>query len=79
MKFSGHFKNDELVFQPYLVEDSHQLELWYQRETSGELKIGKFSYSFDFTAMTQCNTRTGKVRKIKRSQNEEEMTPTTAC
>ena len=73
------FQNDELVFQPYSAEDSHQLELWYQRETSGELKIGKFSYSFDFTAMTQCNTHTGKVRKIKRSQNEEEMTPTTAC
>ena len=29
--------------------------------------------------MTQRNTCTGKVRKIKRSQNEEEMTPTIAC
>ena len=73
------FQNDELVFQPYSAEDSHQLEIWYQSETSGELKIGKFSYSFDFTAMTQCNTRTGNVRKIKRSQNEEEMSPTIAC
>ena len=73
------FQNDELVFQPYSAEDSHQLELWYQSGTSGELKIGKFSYSFDFTAMTQCNTRTGNVRKIKRSPNEEEMTPTTTC
>ena len=73
------FQNDELVFQPYSAEDSHQLEFWYQTETSGELKIGKFSYSFDFTAMTQYNTRTGKIRKIKRSQDEDEVNPVTAC
>ena len=73
------FQDDELVFQPYSAKDSRELECWYQSGTSGELKIGKFSYSFDFTAMTQRNTYTGNVRKINRSQSRDEITLTSGC
>ena len=60
------FNNDKGEYQEYSEEHSQQLEEWYQSGTNGRLAIRKFTYSFDFENMTQCNTRTKTTRNIKR-------------
>ena len=65
------FQNDQSAFQPYTIQDSQQLESWYQTGTTGVLNIGNFNYSFDFTTMTQCNTQTGKIRVMKRTPQDD--------
>ena len=68
------FQNDQSAFQPYLIQESQQLESWYQNGTTGVLNIGNFTYSFDFTTMTQCNTKTGKIRVMKRTLQDDLIT-----
>ena len=69
------FQNDRLAFQPYAAEESEQLELWYQTGNTGKLKIGKFTYAFDFNTMTQHNTQNGKTRGMKRTLGDEKTAP----
>ena len=74
-KLLWHFENDTMQFQPYTSEDSEQLEEWYQSKLSGgRLTIHGNTYSFDFDQMQQCNVVTGKLRKIKRGDNAEDVT-----
>ena len=55
-----------------LPHDSSQLEAWYQLDNRqpGTLRIGKFTYSFDFENMRQKNTTTSNARQIRRQAQE---------
>ena len=71
-----YFQNDSQEFQPYLPEDSKQIEEWYQSGSqSNALTIRRNTYSFDFTTMQQCNMLTGNKRVIKREGNDSEIIP----
>ena len=65
-----HYQDDNKVFQPYTPSDSEQLEEWYQNDESGQLRIGSYTYAFDFTNMTQRNVRIGTTRSIQRVSQE---------
>ncbi len=66
-----YFQNDSMQFQPYSIQDSTQLEKWYESGSiDGRLTIFGNVYSFDFNGMKQTNTSTGKVCAIKREGKE---------
>jgi len=64
------WKDDDGKYYLYQPEDNKILREKSLRSSSCNLKIGRFNYVIDFSSMTQTNTRTDKVRTIKRVTND---------
>ena len=60
------YRNDEKEFTPYTTQQSEEIEQKFQSNSSTLLLIDKNVYTLDFTAMTQSNAVTKKMRKIER-------------
>ena len=62
------FEGNRNMMIPFDSESSKLMEAKFQSgsDRGASLNIGKWSYTYDFTAMTQTNTITKRLRKIKR-------------
>lgn len=74
------YKDDMKVYVPYTAEQSAEIEQMFQSETSRHLDIKGNTYTFDFSAMTQCNIVSRNSRKIKRRLKvNEKCIPSEEC
>ena len=64
------WKDDDGKYYLYQPEDNKILNQKSLTSSLCNLKIGSFDYVIDFSSMTQTNTRTYKVRTIKRVTND---------
>ena len=64
------WEDDNGKYRLYQAEYNRFLKQKYLTDTSCSMKIGKFYYIVDFKSMTQTNTKTNKVRKVKHVTNE---------
>ena len=64
------WKDDDGKYYLYQPEDNKILNEKSLTSSCCNLKIGRFNYVIDFSSMTQTNTRTDKVRTIKRVTND---------
>lgn len=60
------YEDDMKTHVPYTAEQSAEIEQMFQSETSRYLVIKGKTYTFDFSAMTQCNVVSRNSRKIER-------------
>ena len=60
------WKDDDGKYYRYQAADNTVLNQESTYKSSCSLTIGKFTYTIDFTTMTQTNTRTLRVRTIKK-------------
>ena len=64
------WKDDDGKYYLYQPEDNKIFNQKSLTSSLCNLKIGRFDYVIDFSSMTQTNTRTNKVRTIKRVTND---------
>jgi len=64
------WKDDDDKYYRYQAAESNILNQEYSVSSNCSLTIGRFTYRIDFSAMTQTNTRTMRVRSIKRISND---------
>ena len=69
--FQWSYQDDSGLFSPYEKEQSEEIEQMYQSQLHHPIKIGKWTYDFDFLAMHQINTRTKRQRTIRRETQSE--------
>ena len=59
------YKDDTGKWMAYTFSDSDLLEVMYETKHMQTLKIGPWTYSFDFNGMVQTNLSTGRSRSIR--------------
>ena len=65
------YQDDSGLFSPYEKEQSEEIEQMYRSQLHHPIKIGKWTYDFDFLAMRQINTRTKRERTVRRETQSE--------
>lgn len=65
------YQDDSGLFSYYEKEQSKEIEQMYQSQLHHSIKIGKWTYDFDFLSMCQINTRTKRKRPIRREIQPE--------
>lgn len=75
------YRDDMKVYVPYTAEQSAEIEQMFQSKTSRNLDIKGNTYTFDFSAMTQCNVVSRNSRKIERrlKVSQEKCIPIEEC
>ena len=64
------WKDDDGKYYRYQTAENNILNQESAVNSTCSLRIGKFTYIIDFSTMTQTNTRTMKVRRIKKITND---------
>ena len=65
------YQDDSGLFSPYEKEQSEEIEQMYRNQLHHPIKIGKWTYNFDFLVMRQINTRTNRQRTVRRETQSE--------